>query len=103
MTHAQAVRVAQEAIAAEIKRLAPLANMAEPPAGIPANPTPAAVNAATRRRQLRAEARSDDALAAQLVGDALVVSPEADLRWLDLCDERLVAQAATETTRRTPR
>lgn len=55
-----------------------------------------------RRRRLRAEARSNDALAAQLVGDALAVGPEADLRWLDLCDERLVAQAATETTRRTP-
>jgi DNA-binding PadR family transcriptional regulator len=56
-----------------------------------------------RRGRLRAQARSDDALAVRLVGDALVVGPEADLRWLDLCDERLVAQAATEPTRRTPR
>ena len=32
-----------------------------------------------------------DSLAARLVVDALVVRAEADLRWLDLCESRLVA------------
>ena len=36
--------------------------------------------------------RSDgDELAQRLVADALVVRAEADLRWLDLCESRLVA------------
>ncbi len=32
-----------------------------------------------------------EALAAELVTDALIVRAEADLRWLDLCEARLVA------------
>jgi DNA-binding PadR family transcriptional regulator len=31
----------------------------------------------------------DDTVAAAMVADALVVRAEADLRWLDLCEERL--------------
>jgi hypothetical protein len=34
------------------------------------------------------------ALAATLVTDALVVRAEADLRWLDLCESRLLSQHA---------
>ena len=33
-----------------------------------------------------------DALAARLVVDALIVRAEADLRWLDLCESRLIDQ-----------
>jgi DNA-binding PadR family transcriptional regulator len=36
-------------------------------------------------------------LAAALVSDALVVRAEADLRWLDLCEERVLAES--EATR----
>jgi DNA-binding PadR family transcriptional regulator len=43
-----------------------------------------------QRRRARASAH-DDSLVDQLVNDALVVRAEADLRWLDLCEERLVA------------
>lgn len=39
-----------------------------------------------------------DSLAARLVIDALVVRAEADLRWLDLCESRMLAQPATPTT-----
>ncbi len=35
-----------------------------------------------------------EALAAQLVNDALVVRAEADLRWLDVCESRLSAAVA---------
>jgi DNA-binding PadR family transcriptional regulator len=47
----------------------------------------------------RTESESDagpnrrDSLASLLVADALVVRAEADLRWLDLCESRLVAAA----------
>ena len=49
-----------------------------------------------RRRQARrrvASSPSSDAqaLAAQLVADALAVRAEADLRWLDLCESRILA------------
>jgi hypothetical protein len=30
-----------------------------------------------------------------MVADALVVRAEADLRWLDLCEERLTERAVT--------
>lgn len=43
-----------------------------------------------RRRQERPAAHEDD-MAAALVHDAVVVRAEADLRWLDLCEERLLA------------
>jgi DNA-binding PadR family transcriptional regulator len=36
-------------------------------------------------------------LAATLVSDALVVRAEADLRWLDLCEERVLAEALDPT------
>jgi DNA-binding PadR family transcriptional regulator len=50
------------------------------------------------RRRLRAEARSGDGLVGRLVVDALVLRLEADLRWLDLCEERLLAQPGTAST-----
>ncbi len=43
-----------------------------------------------RRRQ---ERPAYDDLASRLVDDAVVVRAEADLRWLDLCEERLTAQS----------
>jgi DNA-binding PadR family transcriptional regulator len=45
-----------------------------------------------RRRSMRTSGAST--LAAALVSDALVVRAEADLRWLDLCEERVIAEAA---------
>jgi DNA-binding PadR family transcriptional regulator len=48
------------------------------------------------QRRQRAAARrptqGDAKLVAQLVHDALIVRAEADLRWLDLCEERVIAQ-----------
>jgi len=56
------------------------------------------------RRRLRAQAHGDNGLVGRLVVDALVLRLEADLRWLDLCEERLIAQTGTEPpTRRTTR
>jgi DNA-binding PadR family transcriptional regulator len=55
------------------------------------------------RRRLRTQADNGDGLVGRLVVDALVLRLEADLRWLDLCEERLIAQAAAEPTRRTSR
>jgi DNA-binding PadR family transcriptional regulator len=55
------------------------------------------------RRRLRAQASGDDGLIGRLVVDALVLRLEADLRWLDLCEERLIAQTGTAPTRRTSR
>jgi len=52
-----------------------------------------------RRRALRAEARLDGtgaSLAARLAADALVVRAEGDLRWLDLCEARLLEHRATD-------
>lgn len=43
------------------------------------------------RRRRRAEPAGSDSVAALLVTDALVVRAEADLRWLDLCESRLLA------------
>lgn len=50
-----------------------------------------------KRRRERPESvdpdgTADDDLAARLVGDALVVRAEADLRWLDLCESHLTAR-----------
>lgn len=42
------------------------------------------------RRDVPARAKGAAALAAALVTDALVVRAEADLRWLDLCEARLL-------------
>jgi len=45
---------------------------------------------AQRRRQAKGRRRPDaDGLAAGLVVDVLVLRAEADLRWLDLCEERV--------------
>lgn len=45
---------------------------------------------AQRRRQARGRRRGDgDPLAGELVVDVLVLRAEADLRWLDLCEERV--------------
>jgi DNA-binding PadR family transcriptional regulator len=46
-------------------------------------------------------AGSPSALAAVLVTDALVVRAEADLRWLDLCESRLVS-AVPRSARKDP-
>jgi DNA-binding PadR family transcriptional regulator len=54
------------------------------------------------RRRLRAQA-TGDGLIGRLVVDALILRLEADLRWLDLCEERLIAQAGTAPTRRSTR
>ena len=43
-----------------------------------------------RRRALRAEARGGADLVARLAADAAVVRAEGDLRWLDLCEARLL-------------
>jgi DNA-binding PadR family transcriptional regulator len=40
--------------------------------------------------------RKSQTLAETLVRDALVVRAEADLRWLDLCEERLAAASSKE-------
>jgi DNA-binding PadR family transcriptional regulator len=55
------------------------------------------------RRRMRAEAHNGDGLVNRLVVDALVLRLEADLRWLDLCEERLTAPTGTEPTRRATR
>jgi DNA-binding PadR family transcriptional regulator len=51
----------------------------------------------THRRAARPGAALD--LAAELVADALATRAEADLRWLDLCEARLL-RARTEATSR---
>ncbi|MEJ7800018.1 MAG: PadR family transcriptional regulator, partial [Ilumatobacter sp.] len=43
------------------------------------------------RRQPTIDVVDTESLAARLVFDALVVRAEADLRWLDLCESRLLA------------
>ncbi len=43
-----------------------------------------------RRRALRAEVRGGADLVTRLAADAAVVRAEGDLRWLDLCEARLV-------------
>lgn len=46
---------------------------------------------AQRRRNARARRHSDgDAFASNLVVDILVLRAEADLRWLDLCEEHVI-------------
>ncbi|HVF74116.1 MAG TPA: helix-turn-helix transcriptional regulator [Acidimicrobiales bacterium] len=44
-----------------------------------------------RRSFSRRPGRTVDALVDELVTDALLMRAEADLRWLDLCEERLLA------------
>ncbi|MGB0113054.1 MAG: PadR family transcriptional regulator [Ilumatobacteraceae bacterium] len=59
-----------------------------------------------RRRQSRTvDATPGDVhegLAAALVADALIVRAEADLRWLDLCEARLLRTARPATSTATP-
>jgi DNA-binding PadR family transcriptional regulator len=47
-------------------------------------------------RRLRAGRDEGERLADRLVHDALIVRAEADLRWLDLCEERLLAAARAD-------
>jgi DNA-binding PadR family transcriptional regulator len=54
-----------------------------------------------RRTASRRPGRGVDALVDQLVTDALLMRAEADLRWLDLCEERLMA-AEDRTGLQTP-
>ncbi len=51
---------------------------------------------AQRRRQAKGRRRPEaDGLAAELVVDVLVLRAEADLRWLDLCEERLASAGSS--------
>jgi Virulence activator alpha C-term len=50
-------------------------------------------------QQHRRGARDGDDLAATLVGEALVARAEADLRWLDTCEARVLRARATTSTR----
>ncbi|MEM8903557.1 MAG: helix-turn-helix transcriptional regulator [Actinomycetota bacterium] len=52
---------------------------------------------ARRRSARRTSVADGEALAAELVADALIVRAEADLRWLDLCEARL-SELGTEST-----
>jgi DNA-binding PadR family transcriptional regulator len=45
---------------------------------------------ARRREAKKAPAGGGEAMASRLVIDALMVRAEADLRWLDLCEQRVV-------------
>jgi DNA-binding PadR family transcriptional regulator len=62
-----------------------------------------------QRAAARRPATGADPIVGRLVHDALIVRAEADLRWLDLCEERLAAHDASEadeqhdTTRGRPR
>jgi len=49
-----------------------------------------------RQRERRRPSRDVDPLVDELVRDALVVRAESDLRWLDLCEERLNARARAD-------
>ena len=48
-----------------------------------------------RLQQRRRRPRGASGLAAAMVADAVAVRAEADLRWLDLCEERLVNDPET--------
>lgn len=54
-----------------------------------------------QRASVRRPARVDAPLGEQLVHDALIVRAEADLRWLDLCEERVVAEEKANTEHET--
>ena len=43
-----------------------------------------------RRQNMRSNSETSDWLAAQLVNDALMFRAEADLRWLDQCESRII-------------
>lgn len=48
-----------------------------------------------RHRRTPRSSSARDPVAAAMVSDALIVRAEADLRWLDLCEERLTTPPAT--------
>lgn len=48
-----------------------------------------------RRRQREAAAAGSDGLGERLVADALAIRLESEVRWLDLCEERLVQDGRT--------
>jgi DNA-binding PadR family transcriptional regulator len=48
-----------------------------------------------RQRATPRRSAKSNGLVDQLVRDALIVRAEADLRWLDLCEERLLASQAS--------
>lgn len=50
------------------------------------------------RRQPIIDVTDSESLAARLVTDALVVRAEADLRWLDLCESRLLQSSQPAPT-----
>jgi DNA-binding PadR family transcriptional regulator len=52
-----------------------------------------------RRAMTRRAAKSPDPVVDALVRDALIVRAEADLRWLDLCEERITPKPARPRTR----
>lgn len=56
-----------------------------------------------RRSQRDAGGGGDGDLAARLVADALIVRAEADLRWLDLCEARVLRAAGPDGARRAGR
>ena len=49
-----------------------------------------------RRGARRGRGAAPPSLASLLVADALVMRAEADLRWLDLCEERLQTREGEE-------
>jgi hypothetical protein len=49
------------------------------------------------RRQHPPGPGADDSLSARLVVDALIVRAEADLRWLDLCESRLITEPSASS------
>lgn len=61
-----------------------------------------AVMAQLQQRQRRPGAKAGG-VAAAMVADALAVRAEADLRWLDLCEERLAAQPSPVAPKKTMR
>lgn len=50
----------------------------------------------TRRRQRNQD--ESGSIAASLVTDSMIVRAEADLRWLDICESKLIDEASSTTT-----
>ena len=55
-----------------------------------------------QRATARRSSRAAEPIVDQLVRDALIVRAEADLRWLDLCEERLTARLQAPATESEP-
>jgi hypothetical protein len=62
-----------------------------------------AVMALLQSRRRNARPGAGPTLAQAMVTDALVVRAEADLRWLDLCEERLAANPEPAAMTTTPK